>query len=128
MKRPARPDGAASRQGLAGLKKAGSGLRRPCLLWILNFVSETINLTMFSLDAQVRKKAQEAQLFCRSSCKNDLRSGSKRPVDDLVGEAGVLLGMLNTHCASVRSLAPREEQALDRIARRTASWLEGLTT
>ncbi|HSA68548.1 MAG TPA: GAF domain-containing protein [Burkholderiales bacterium] len=46
----------------------------------------------------------------------------------LVGEAGVLLGMLNTHCASVRSLAPREEQALDRIARRTASWLEGLTT
>lgn len=46
----------------------------------------------------------------------------------LVGEAGVLLGMLNTHCASVRSLAPREEQALDRIARCTASWLEGLTT
>lgn len=45
----------------------------------------------------------------------------------LVGEAGVLLGMLNTHCASVRSLAPREEQALDRIARRTAAWLEGLT-
>lgn len=45
----------------------------------------------------------------------------------LVGEAGVLLGMLNTHCASVRSLAPREEQALDRIARRTTSWLEGLT-
>ncbi|HEU4923779.1 MAG TPA: GAF domain-containing protein [Burkholderiales bacterium] len=46
----------------------------------------------------------------------------------LVGEAGVLLGMLNAHCATVRSLAPREEQALDRIARRTASWLEGLTT
>ncbi|HJS78818.1 MAG TPA: hypothetical protein VJ778_15490 [Burkholderiales bacterium] len=51
----------------------------------------------------------------------------KKQSTPLVGAAGVLLGMLNTHCASVRSLAPREEQALDRIARRTASWLEGLT-
>ena len=42
-------------------KKAGSGLRRPCLRLILNFVPEAINLTTFSLDAQMRKKAQQAR-------------------------------------------------------------------
>ena len=43
----------------------------------------------------------------------------------LVGQSGVLYGMLNTHWAAPRGLTRADEEALDHIAQRAAYWLEG---
>ena len=43
----------------------------------------------------------------------------------LFGRNGRLFGMISTHRAAPRAFSPRDLELLDRVARRTAFWLEG---
>jgi GAF domain-containing protein len=45
----------------------------------------------------------------------------------LVGASGEILGVLSTHYAEPRELRAQEFEVLDRIAHRTAFWLDGGT-